>query len=529
MESYDYVIAGAGAAGCVLGARLSEDPGVSVLVVEAGGKGRHPNIAIPAAFAKQFKTKLDWDLATEPEPHCNGRSLYIPRGKGLGGSTSMNAMLYVRGRAMDYDMWEAEGATGWNWENTRPYFLQSECNTRGASEHHGADGPLKVADQRSPRKLTHQFVAAAQNAGYKRVDDYNGYEQDGVSYAQVLQHNGRRSSAHNAYLKPAMKRPNLTVMTGAHVHGIEFDGDRAVGLRLARGRRGAVTTVRADREVILSGGTFGSAQMLMLSGIGPADHLRDLGIDVREDLPVGENLQDHPYMVSVFDVTTGGSLLDAEHPKYLAEWLLRGTGPLTSSVGEAFLFTRSRPGLAAPDLQFHVAPAYFVDHGFAEYDGHALTFGPVLVSTKSRGNVRLRSTDPTAKPRILTNTLADPDDLASLVAGLKIAREIAATEPLRSILGKELHPGSQAVSDQDLEDDVRNRVELLYHPVGTCRMGTGDGAVVDPELRVRGVDGLRVVDASVFPVVPGGNTQAPTIMVAERAADIIRGRVPAAV
>ena len=526
METYDYVIAGAGAAGCVLGARLSEDPDVTVLVVEAGGKGRHPNIAIPAAFAKQFKTKLDWDYATEPEPHCNGRSLYIPRGKGLGGSTAMNAMLYTRGRALDYDMWEAEGATGWNWESTRPYFLSSEDNERGASEHHGAGGPLHVADQRSPRKITHQFVQAAEAAGHKRVDDYNGYEQDGVSYSQVFQRNGRRSSAHHAYLKPAMKRPNLTVLTGAHVLGVEFEGDRATGLRIAKGRRGT-HVVRAQREVVLSAGAIGSPQLLMLSGVGPAGHLREMGIDVRADLPVGEGLQDHPYVVTVFDVPGGGSLLDAEHPKYLLEWLLRGTGPLTSCVGEAFLFTRTRPGLPAPDVQFHVAPAYFVEHGFQEYDGHAITFGPVLVSTKSRGQVLLRSTDPTAKPRILTNTLAEPEDLASLVAGIRIAREIAHTEPLASAAGRELLPGDAAQSDADLEDDVRNRVELLYHPTGSCRMGCDERSVVDPELRVRGVEGLRVVDASVFPVIPGGNTEAPTIMVAERAADLIRGRVPA--
>src|SRR3954463_15573100 len=238
MSDADYVIVGAGSAGCVVAARLSEDPRVGGTLHQAGGKGRHPNIAIPAAFAKQFKTKLDWDYATEPEPHCNGRSLYIPRGKGLGGSTAMNAMLYTRGRALDYDMWESEGATGWNWETTRPYFLKAEDNERGASEHHGAGGPLRVSDQRSPRPLTHQFVAAAEAAGHKRIDDYNGYEQDGVSYCQVFQSNGRRSSAHHAYLKPAMKRDNLTVLTGAQVLGVEFEGDRATGLRISRGRRG---------------------------------------------------------------------------------------------------------------------------------------------------------------------------------------------------------------------------------------------------------------------------------------------------
>ena len=266
----------------------------------------------------------------------------------------------------------------------------------------------------------------------------------------------------------------------------------------------------------------------MLSGIGPAEHLREMGVQPVVDLPgVGENLHDHPFVVGVWDAPDGGGLADAEKPKYLLEWLLRGSGPLTSTVAEAFGFVRTRPGLPAADIQFHMAPAYFVEHGAEEYEGHALTLGPVLVSTKSRGWVKLRSADPTDKPRILTNTLAEPEDVASLVAGLKIAREVAGTEPLRSAVGRELYPGDQHHSDADLEEDVRRRVELLYHPVGTCRIGTDDDAVVDPELRVRGVSGLRVADASVFPVIPGGNTNAPTIMVAERAADLLRGRVSA--
>jgi choline dehydrogenase-like flavoprotein len=523
---HDYVIVGGGSAGCVLAARLSEDAGVRVLLIEAGGRGKHPNIKIPAAFAKQFHTKLDWDLATEPEPHCNGRSLYIPRGKGLGGSSGMNAMLYVRGRPLDYDLWESEGAAGWGWEDVRPYFLRAEHNERGESEHHAVGGPLNIADERSPRALTRQFLEAAHTAGIPNIDDYNGPEQDGSALCQVTQKNGRRWSAADAYLRPAMGRKNLDVVTGASALAVELDGDRAVGVRY-RARRGGEQVARAEREVILSAGALGSPQLLMLSGIGPAGHLRETGISVAVDLPgVGQNLQDHPFVVCVWEAT-GGSLADAEKPKYLLEWLLRGTGPLTSSVGEAFAFVRTRPGLPAADIQFHMAPAYFVDHGAEEYDGHALTLGPVLVSTKSRGWMGLRSADPADKPRILTNTLAEPEDLASLVASIKVAREIAATEPLASATGKELYPGEGVVSDADLEEDVRRRVELLYHPVGTCRMGSDDGAVVDPELRVRGVDGLRVVDASVFPVIPGGNTHAPTVMVAERAADLIRGRVAA--
>ena len=526
MPSADYVVVGAGSAGCVLAARLSEDPAARVLLLEAGGRDRHPNVKIPAAFAKQFRTKLDWDLATEPEPHCDGRSLYIPRGKGLGGSSSMNAMLYVRGRPLDYDLWEAEGATGWGWEDVRPYFLRAEDNERGASEHHGAGGPLHVADERSPRPLTARFLAAAERAGIPRIADYNGPEQDGASLCQVTQRNGRRWSAADAYLRPALERDNLEVVTGAHVTRVEVEDGRATGVRFSD-RRGREAVARAEREVILAAGALGSPQLLLLSGIGPADHLAEVGIPLVADVPgVGANLQDHPYVVCVWDVPAGGSLADAEKPRALLEWLLRRSGPLTSTVAEALAFVRTRPGLPAPDVQFHFAPAYFVDHGFADYDGHAITLGPVLITPRSRGRVRLRSADPAAKPRILTNALSEPEDVASLVAGVKLAREIAGSEPLASACGRELFPGDAVRGDDDLEAYVRHAAELLYHPVGTCRMGMGEEAVVDPELRVRGIEGLRVADASVMPVIPGGNTNAPTIMIGERASDLVRGRAP---
>ena len=388
MASADYVIVGAGSAGCVLANRLTEDPGTSVLLLEAGGRGRHPNVAIPAAFAKQFKTKLDWALETEPEPHCDGRNLFIPRGKGLGGSSAMNAMLYVRGRPLDYDLWEREGAEGWGWDAVRPYFLKAEDNSRGASEHHGVGGPLRVEDEKHPRRLTHEFLAAAERAGVPRIADYNGPEQDGCAMAQVTQRNGRRWSANDAYLKPARKRPNLTVLTGRTVERIVFEGDRAVGVQASG------TEHRAHREVLLSAGALASPHLLMLSGIGPADHLREVGVGVRADLPVGENLQDHPFVVAVWEAD-GGSLLGADRPKPLLEWLLRRSGPLTSTVGEAFAFVRSRPGLPAADLQFHFAPAYFVDHGFDEYDGHAFTMGPVLVDgvPETRRGRQLRAGD----------------------------------------------------------------------------------------------------------------------------------------
>ncbi|HTD58349.1 MAG TPA: GMC family oxidoreductase N-terminal domain-containing protein [Solirubrobacteraceae bacterium] len=525
---HDYVIVGAGSAGCVLANRLSEDPSVKVLLLEAGRRDRHMNIKIPAAFAKQFRTKLDWDFNTEPEPHCDGRSLYMPRGKGLGGSSSMNAMLYVRGRPLDYDQWAAAGAPGWGWKDVWPYFLRAEDNERGASEHHAVGGPLRVENERSPRELSGRFLAACRATGIPLIDDYNGPEQDGASMAQVTQREGRRWSTADAYLRPALSRENLQVVTGAQVHGVALDGTRAQGVRY-RDRRGREQTAHAEREVILAAGALVSPQLLMLSGIGPADQLHEHRIAVVANLPgVGENLQDHPYVTCVWDVPGGGSLADAEKPRALLEYLLRRTGPLSSSVAEALAFVRSRPGLPAADLQFHFAPAYFVDNGFQEYDGHAVTMGPALITPRSRGWVRLRSSDPTAKPRVLTNTLAEQEDIDALVAGARLTREIAASEPLAAVLGRELFPGAELEDEEDLVEDLRRRVDLLYHPVGTCRMGSDETAVVDPELRVRGVEGLRVVDASIMPLIPGANTNAPTIMVAERAADLIRHGGPIA-
>ena len=522
----DYVIVGAGSAGCVLANRLSEDPDVSVLLLEAGGRDRSLDIKIPAAFANQFHTKLDWDYQTEPEPHCEGRSLYIPRGKTLGGSSSMNAMLYVRGRPLDYDLWEAAGATGWGWADVLPYFLKAENNERGASEFHAVGGPLNVAEQRSPRPLDAKFLAAAEAIGIPRIDDYNGPEQDGASMFQVTQKGGRRWSTADAYLRPALGRDNLRVVTGAHVLGLEIEAGSVTGVRYARRARPA-RTARAEREVILAAGSIGSPQLLLLAGIGPADHLREVGVEVRHDLPgVGRGLQDHPFVTVLFEVSDPHTLYGADKPKPLAEWLLRRSGPLTSTAAEVSAFVRTRAGLPAADVSFHIGALFFEDHGTTEFDGHAATLGPVLVSTRSRGRVWLRSSDPRDKPRILTNTLAERDDVDSLVAGVKLARAMAASPPLAGTVVRELKPGPEFASDEDVEESVRRRVELLYHPVGTCAMGAGESAVLDPELRVRGLEGLRVVDASVMPSIPGGNTNAPTIMIAERAADLIRGRPP---
>ncbi|HUA11114.1 MAG TPA: GMC family oxidoreductase N-terminal domain-containing protein [Solirubrobacteraceae bacterium] len=519
---YDYVIVGAGSAGCVLANRLSEDPAVSVLVLEAGGSDRSIKVKIPAAFPQQFHTKLDWDYFSEPEPHVDGRALFIPRGKMLGGCSSMNAMLYVRGRPLDYDGWEAQGAPGWGYADVLPYFKRSENNVRGASEFHGVGGPLEVVEQRSPRPVNRRLLGASAEFGIPRIADYNGPEQDGVSVFQVTQRGGRRWSAADAYLRPAMTRPNLEVRKKAQVRGVEFDGRRAVGVRVAG--RGGEDVIRAEREVILAAGAIGSPQLLLLSGIGAADALRGVGIEPLVDLPgVGENLQDHPFVTVMWEVSEGNTLYGADKPKPLAEWLLRKSGPLTSTVAEVCAFTRTRGGLPAADIQFHMGAVYFEDHGQETYDGDVVVIAPTLVSPKSRGRVWLRSTDAADPPHILTNTLAEPDDVASLVAGVQMAREIAAQDQLSEIVVSELKPGASVQGREEIEGDLRRRLMLIYHPAGTCRMSdSADGAVVDSSLRVHGTEALRVVDASIMPTITGGNTHAPTVMIAEKAADLIR-------
>jgi choline dehydrogenase len=523
MQMFDYVIVGSGSAGSLLAARLSEDPALSVCLIEAGGSDRALEAKIPAAFPKLFKTSRDWSYFSDPEPGLKGRRLFMPRGKMLGGSSSMNAMLFVRGNSEDYDGWAKQGATGWSYDEVLPAFRAMEHFSRGADHYRGTGGPLHVTDHVSRTPLTEQLVAASQEAGFAFNADYNGAGQEGVSYLQVNQKSGRRWSAADAWLRPAMGRRNLTVLTGAHALRVVLQQRRAVAV--AVGRHGSESLVRARREVILSAGAINTPQLLMLSGIGPADHLIQHGIEVRVDNPnVGSHLQDHPFYLLNWETSASGTLAEAEHPLQLLKFLLRRNGLLTSTVAEATAFFRSRNGLPAPDLQFHFGAAYFHNHGFDRHPRPAFAIAPTLVAPQSRGTVRLRSADPLAAPSIVGNHLTEPADIAALAVGVERAREVVAQPAVRDVVGKELHPGAAVTGRKAIEAELRRDTELIYHPTSTARIGSEATGVVDEQLRVHGVAGLRVVDASVFPTITRGNTNAPTYLVAHRAADLIVGR-----
>jgi choline dehydrogenase len=519
---HDYVIVGAGSAGCVLAHRLSEDPDVSVLLIEAGPPDTADFIHIPATFTALFRSQNDWDLGTGFEPALEDRRVYLPRGKTLGGSSSINAMIYVRGNPADYDEWRE---LGWGWDDVLPYFLRAEDNVRGASAHHGAGGPLCVSDSLARTGLSQAFLDAAAALGLPASDDFNGPRQEGFGWYQLTTRDGRRGSTAVSYLHPVMDRPNLTVETHMHVHRVLFDGTRAVGV--VGSRLSEVHELRAEREVIVCAGAYLSPQILTLSGLGRPAELQELQVPVVAEVPgVGLGLQDHPAFPGTWFSDEPVSLKDALSEENLAMWMSDGGGPLSSNVAESGGFARTREELELPDVQFHMVCAVFEQEGLVPAPDHGFTLACCVVKPRSRGQVAVVSPDPTTKPLIVHNYFAEPEDLRSAVDGMRMVLDLARTEPLARYANRP-HQVPASDSEGDILAHLRRTTQTIYHPTSTCRMGVDDLAVVDPELRVRGVEGLRVVDASVFPSVPRGNTNAPTIAVAERAADLIRGRVAA--
>ncbi len=508
----DYIVVGTGSAGSVVANRLSEDPSVEVVVLEAGLRDKDKFVHIPAAFAKLFRSAVDWDYRTEPQKELDGREIYWPRGKMLGGSSSMNAMMWVRGFAADYDEWAEHAGDQWNYANIEKYFRRIEA------------GPLCISRQRSPRSSTSAWLAAVQECGH-RVEEPNQAAPEGFCQTHVTQRRGARWSTADAYLKPALRRRNLTLHTEAAVTRVIFDGKRAVGVEFEQ--LDALRVVKARREVVLCGGAINSPQLLMLSGVGDSDQLAEHGIDTVAHAPgVGGNLLDHLVVPLGFDVEDD-TLLDAEKPLQLVNYLVRRRGMLTSNVGEAYGFVKSRPDLNLPDLELIFAPAPYFDEGIGDpYTGHAVVIGPILLKPQSSGTITLRSDDPKDKPVIDPRYLTDDAgaDRAALMAGLRMCATIAESPALRGVIGRLARPlGAASLDDDTLEKALNSLSHTLYHPVGTCRMGGDDASVVDPQLRVRGVEGLRVADASVMPTIIRGHTHAPSVLIGEKAADLIRG------
>jgi len=528
MADFDYVIVGAGSAGCVLAARLTEDPAVKVALLEAGPPDSSVLIHCPAGLALLAKNgQANWALHTVPQPGLNGRRGYQPRGKVLGGSSSVNAMIYTRGHPDDYDHWAAQGNPGWHWADVLPYFKRAEHNERGADAWHGTGGPLNVMDLRSPSRFGPVFVRAGEEAGYPVNADFNGPDPEGVGIYQVTHKNGERFSAAKAYLAPNRGRPNLQVITDAHAMRVLTEGRRAVGVEYLQG--GQREQLRASREVIVSAGAIMSPQLLMVSGIGDAAHLRANGVEVAHHLPgVGQHLHDHvdvvqvvdaPHLKDLFGLSASGIVRAV---KGIFEWRNHRRGMLTTNFAEAGGFIKSAPGEPIPDLQLHFVIGKLVDHGRKTTFGHGYSCHVCLLRPKSRGSIRLAGKDALAPPLIDPNFLADPDDTRRLVRGFKAMRNILSQPALAGYKGRELASSAAAKTDEQIEQFIRERADTIYHPVGSCRMGPGADDVVDARLRVHGMSGLRVVDASVMPRIVGGNTNAPVIMIAEKAADMIK-------
>lgn len=531
MNRYTYVIIGAGAAGCVLANRLSADPKNEVLLLEAGAKDWSPLLKIPAAFAMLMGTSANWIFDTAPQKNLKGRSMFLPQGKALGGSTSVNAMLYIRGNKLDYDEWAELGCTGWSYDEVLPYFKVHERNERLADEYHGIDGELNVADQVQHNPTTQAFMRAAQEAGIKRTDDPNGASQEGVFFHQVTQREARRESASTAFLRPARGRRNLTVLTGAEVSRIIVENGRATGVRFTR--RGKEQTVSADSEVILSAGAINSPRLLLLSGIGPADDLRAAGVDVVHDLPgVGKNLRDQleVYITrkAAKPITYSGENRPHRAALHAIEYGLYRTGPATATITEGGAFVKSSEDVRSPDIQLHFLPAYVVWKDGARtaenVPGHGVTLLACNIRPTSSGSVSITSPDPQVPPVVDPNYLETPEDMEVAVEGFKIMRRVFDMPAFKGILEDEQLPGPSVQTDEEIRNYIREWGKTDYHPVGSCKMGVDDMAVVDPELKVRGIEGLRVIDSSIMPTIISGNTQAPSMMIGEKGAAIVLGK-----
>ncbi len=525
-STYDYIVVGAGAAGCVVANRLSEDPNVNVLLLEAGGKDSSPLIHMPAGFTKLVGEKVNWGFSTSPQKHVNQRAMHYPQGRTLGGSTSINAMIYIRGHRLDYDEWRDMGNEGWGYDGVLPYFKKSENNERFVNEYHGQGGLLNVADQTQQNPLTRAFVRSAQQVGIPYTPDHNGAQQAGVSYYQVTQRNVRRESAATAFLHPFRDRSNLTVETNAWTSKVLVENNRAVGIEYLKNKTNQQAAY-ANAEVILSGGAVNSPKLLMLSGIGPANELRAVGIDVIHDLPgVGKNFQDHMDVYIAAEcsqpVSYNGEDRWDKAIRHGIQYLLYKTGPVTACVAEAGCFVKSSDDVRSPDIQIHCLPAYVVDHGRKRIKGHGITINTCNLRPKSIGDVKLRSNNPLDAPTINPNYLDDPYDWEISIEGFRWGRKILNAPAFKPYIKRELMPGADQQSEEEIKDYIRKWSKTDYHPVGSCKMGHDDMAVVDTQLRVHGMEGLRVIDASIMPKLISGNTQAPSIMVGEKGAAIIK-------